>query len=117
MLSSFDMDGSQRSSASTDPILGSPRCILLAKMRPVLSIRSVGLEDECGAKPSREPLWTPKLLRISRPGVVPTLAMRSATLLRQTVSEAFLEVSPFRGPSLQPVHLARPAFPVTISTR
>src|SRR4051812_37097032 len=40
-------------------------------------------------------LWTPRLERILRPGVVASLTTRSATLLRDTVSEPFLNSSPF----------------------
>src|SRR5271165_374681 len=41
-------------------------------------------------------LWTPKLLRISSPGVIASLTTRSATLLRETWAEAFLNGSPLR---------------------
>jgi hypothetical protein len=45
---------------------------------------------------SQDALCTPRLLPISSPGVIASLTTRSATLLRETISEAFLKGSPFR---------------------
>jgi hypothetical protein len=63
----------------------------------------------------QDALWTPGLLRISRPGAAASLTTRSETLLRDTVAEGFLNGSLHRGHSGRMIVSSRPGSSISFA--